>query len=430
MSVRSLSILLLAAVSTTLPAVISAHGNDGNDVVDGSDSPDGRMPSSSASSSSTRNLRRRMPIQQLVQIIDSNRDESIEESISSSSSSIRGLGTTSSNPLGRTCQSNQKYFKIDLRTDQYGFENSWTLQKRNSSTGGWTTLASGPPAGMNYDGSSSYQGGYCLSPGDYVFTITDLFKDGMCCSVGNGRYIGYVDGVKRFASPTDGSDWEKRSHPFTVSTNSSGGGTSTGGSGGGGGGGNNGSNLSDLPLSSKITDTTDRDEEWLAAHNTRRQDWHQRYGKSYVPLTWSNALKEQSRAYAETLLAASCGELVHDPNSQFGENLAAHSGTGSFAEVRTSDSIVGRWVDNEAGLPYPDNAHLTQALWRATKYVGCDEASKARSGGGMCYIQVCRYARPGNCNMAAYKDGSSDWWAEPMLADDSPCSPACPPDGC
>ena len=135
----------------------------------------------------------------------------------------------------------------------------------------------------------------------------------MCCSMGNGRYIGYVDGVKRFASPTDGSDWEKRSHPFTVSTNSSGGGTSTGGSGGGGGGGggNNGSNLSDLPLSSKITDTTDRDEEWLAAHNTRRQDWHQRYGKSYVPLTWSNALKEQSRAYAETLLAASCGELVH-----------------------------------------------------------------------------------------------------------------------
>lgn len=79
MSVRSLSILLLAAVSTTLPAVISAHGNDGNDAVDGSDSPDGRMPSSSASSSSTRNLRRRMPIHQLVQIIDSNRDESIEE---------------------------------------------------------------------------------------------------------------------------------------------------------------------------------------------------------------------------------------------------------------------------------------------------------------------------------------------------------------
>ncbi len=87
--------------------------------------------------------------------------------------------------------------------------------------------------------------------------------------------------------------------------------------------------------------------------------------------------------------------MQSDPNSQFGENLAAHSGTGSFAEVRTSDSIVGRWVDNEAGLPYPDNAHLTQALWRATKYVGCDEASKARSGGGMCYIQVCRYARPG-----------------------------------
>jgi hypothetical protein len=84
-----------------------------------------------------------------------------------------------------------------------------------------------------------------------------------------------------------------------------------------------------------------------------------------------------------------------DPNSQFGENLAAHSGTGSFAAVRSADSIVARWVDNEEGLGYPGNAHLTQALWRGTKYVGCDEASKPRNGGGMCYIQVCRYARPG-----------------------------------
>lgn len=79
MSVRSLSILLLAAVSTTLPVVISANGNDGNAAVDGTGSPDGRIPSSpSAAASSTRNLRRR-PIQQLDQIIDSNRDESIEE---------------------------------------------------------------------------------------------------------------------------------------------------------------------------------------------------------------------------------------------------------------------------------------------------------------------------------------------------------------
>lgn len=108
-----------------------------------------------------------------------------------------------------------------------------------------------------------------------------------------------------------------------------------------------------------------------------------------------------------TFLSNSCCVVSHnppllftfpyclDPNSQYGENLAAHSGTGSFAAVRSADSIVARWVDNEADQPYPDNAHLTQVLWRGTTYVGCDEASKSRSGGGMCYIQVCRYARPG-----------------------------------
>ncbi len=36
----------------------------------------------------------------------------------------------------------------------------------------------------------------------------------------------------------------------------------------------------------------------------------------------------------------------------------------------------------------------------------------------------------GNCNMAAYKSGNQNWWVEPMLQDDSPCTPACPPDGC
>lgn len=139
--------------------------------------------------------------------------------------------------------------------------------------------------------------GYCLSSGDYKFTMTDLFKDGMCCASGNGRYTGYVDGTKRFSSPSDNSDWGTQSHPFSVATNSD--------------GSSSGNNLSDLPFDSKITSTTDRDNEWLVAHNTRRQKWHQRYGKTYVPLAWSNALKELSKEYAEKLLAASCGELIH-----------------------------------------------------------------------------------------------------------------------
>lgn len=141
--------------------------------------------------------------------------------------------------------------------------------------------------------------------------MTDLFKDGMCCTTGNGRYIGYVDGTQRFSSPSDNSDWETRSHPFSISTGS----TSSNGNNSNGSNNSNSNNsnnnLSDLPFDSKITSTTDRDDEWLVAHNTRRKEWHTRYGKSYVPLSWSNALKEQSRDYAEKLLASSCGELIH-----------------------------------------------------------------------------------------------------------------------
>eukprot|EP01082_Thalassiosira_pseudonana_P008032 g6319.t1 g6319 contig23:191808-192444(+) len=75
---------------------------------------------------------------------------------------------------------------------------------------------------------------------------------------------------------------------------------------------------------------------------------------------------------------------------------------------------------------WPHNAHLTQALWRATKYVGCAESSK-QLGGGMCRIQVCRYARAGNCNVK--KSIANDWFTK-MLDDDSSCEPICPPEGC
>ena len=36
----------------------------------------------------------------------------------------------------------------------------------------------------------------------------------------------------------------------------------------------------------------------------------------------------------------------------------------------------------------------------------------------------------GNCNMDQYKTNKKDWWLTPMLMDDSPCGPTCPPDGC
>jgi hypothetical protein len=95
---------------------------------------------------------------------------------------------------------------------------------------------------------------------------------------------------------------------------------------------------------------------------------------------------------------------------------------------------VGRFVEREIGLPWARNGHLTNVIWRATTYVGCAEATRSYEVNGethFCRAQVCRYAKPGNCGMGAYrKDNGVIDWEEPMMMDDSPCGPDCPPEGC
>ena len=91
--------------------------------------------------------------------------------------------------------------------------------------------------------------------------------------------------------------------------------------------------------------------------------------------------------------------------------------------------IIGRWVDREIGWKYPDNAHLTQSLWRASRYMGCGESVKDW-GKGKCRVQVCRYVKAGNCGMATYNATDQENWLVPMLLDTSRCEPSCPPEGC
>jgi len=162
----------------------------------------------------------------------------------------------------------------------------------------------------------------------------------------------------------------------------------------------------------------DRDVEWLASHNSRRRSWHKDNSVTYVPLRWSAALAVESLVFAQHL--ADTDQFYHDPNrGPYGENLAWNSGDG---ERRTVDGIVSGWVEDEVGMDYPDNGHLTQVLWRASTWVGCADAQN-----GDRFVQVCRYAVPGNCNMDKYAT-----WLEPMLQDASPCGNACHPDdgGC
>ena len=149
------------------------------------------------------------------------------------------------------------------------------------------------------------------------------------------------------------------------------------------------------PLGQLPMEDLARDRGFLKSHNTRRKAWHERYNKSYVPLKWDNSLKAEAKVWAETLLA-SCGKgMYHDPNTKYGECATANQGTGSFGKLHTPDEIIRRYVEREENWQPPQNNHLTQVLWRSTKFVGCAEASKSMGEGKTCHTQVCRYARPG-----------------------------------
>ena len=49
---------------------------------------------------------------------------------------------------------------------------------------------------------------------------------------------------------------------------------------------------------------------WLEGQNSRRKKYHEAYGKKYVPLQWSEALRDMAQEYADEL-ASVCGPTVH-----------------------------------------------------------------------------------------------------------------------
>lgn len=210
----------------------------------------------------------------------------------------RGAGAVT----GTSCNGNMEYFKLVLRMDAYAFENSWTLLKSNNGGDTWSTLAKGPPSGTIYQDNKRYTGGYCLQSGTYKFIINDKFKDGMHAGTqGDGGFVGYVNGIKRFASPVADSNWAQKSYQFRT--------TSSGG-GGGGGASSTPQAISQQDFTPKA-DLDNIDAQWLTAHNTRRKEWHTRYGKSYVALVWNDKLAALATSYASELLSNCGGTLVH-----------------------------------------------------------------------------------------------------------------------
>jgi hypothetical protein len=289
--------------------------------------------------------------------------------------------------------------KIKLQTDRQGYETSWSLEsiffnsERNTNTS--TVIAS---VGENtYSSFQKVSKTFTLPQGTYRFTLRDAFGDGFCCKEFQGFYSISIDGREVIKG---GYYRSEISYDFLVGY---------------------------------FPEMTERETQWLEAHNVRRKMWHESNGVSYVPLRWSSQLARQAETWANKLTAdCKIVGIEHEHGVKEGENLAKNKADGrkGMGQLYPPDNILQRWVDQEADLPNPHNLHLTQALWRATKYVGCGDALRENNDGSVCRLQVCRYAKAGNCQMGKYNVTEGDNWLIPMLMDDSPCPPECPPEGC
>jgi hypothetical protein len=228
----------------------------------------------------------------------------------------------------------------------------------------------------------------CVADGTYTFKLTDI--DGICCGNGKGWYKLYVGSTLLI---TGGYFIGSKSHTIKIG----------------------------YDWQSRMDS---RDTEWLRAHNSRRRQYNG--GAGYKSLRWANSLAQDAKSHAE-YLANDCknADLTHAKNVPEGENLAKNQGHGEWGSLYPADKIVGRWVENELTWPWPDNAHYTQVVWRATSYVGCGESIRQLSNGATCRVQVCRYQPPGNCQIR------NGYWQENAWKDESACGEQCPTtEGC
>eukprot|EP00956_Cyclotella_meneghiniana_P016501 scaffold26070_cov71-Cyclotella_meneghiniana.AAC.5 len=172
----------------------------------------------------------------------------------------------------------------------------------------------------------------------------------------------------------------------------------------------------------------ERPKQWLEAHNSRRQYYHEDvYGTTYVPLVWSESMAKDAASWAEEQndgIGCSAGTQGRNDIGQTGYAYWTTRETG----FDDPDDVVSWWVDDEADLEWDENSKFTQAIWRASKYLGCGESLNDFQENGRtvyCRIYVCNYITKGNCNMNSYDD-----WTEPMLMDVTKCGDQCPSEGC
>mgnify|MGYP001311389097 FL=1 len=123
------------------------------------------------------------------------------------------LGSGGNNGGGSACASHSGV--LNLTTDNYGSETSWQITNANNQV---------EASGSSYASNQSYTEAVCLTDGEYTFTISDAYGDGICCSYGSGSYNLLIEGV---SVANGGSFGASESTSFSVGTTSGSGGGSS-----------------------------------------------------------------------------------------------------------------------------------------------------------------------------------------------------------
>uniref|UniRef100_A0A0N5BUY8 SCP domain-containing protein n=1 Tax=Strongyloides papillosus TaxID=174720 RepID=A0A0N5BUY8_STREA len=111
-------------------------------------------------------------------------------------------------------------------------------------------------------------------------------------------------------------------------------------------------------------------------------------------LTRSKKLEKLAQAYAMKLARKFRGELIHDPDRRYGENLAVMPSDEINDAIEFWYEEVKKYNFKKPGFGM-NTGHFTQVVWKDTKEIGCAIAKLTKKYSGD-FIICCKYYPPGN----------------------------------
>lgn len=297
------------------------------------------------------------------------------------------------------CRAACTQVRVTVLTDNYPGDTSWKLTRK-----GKTKMSDSLENGEKNQEHVQIK---CLRrSGEYQFTISDKVGNGVCCQEGDGFYKVETKSGRRWHVLLSGGKFrhEESSRVWI--------------------GKNYGRNI--------VKKMTWWEKSLLDAHNWRREQYHGGWDTDYVPLKWSPELAKRSQAYAH-VSADECKDGIpaqHGEQQEYGENVLGTKGSSNsaYSKFKSANGYLKQFVERESNWEWPRNGHESMAMWRATQYVGCANATTHWESGNneiICHRVVCRYAKPGNC-----KAGKPFNWTQEAMKDNTACGPMCPPEGC